>query len=368
MLAAANPGERALEAWFHSSKTRKNELDLVQRADELLAQVGLGCRGDSSGDGISRGQAKRVAIARCLFGDQRVLFLDEPLSGLDRHGIEDVTQLLRDLAARRDSAMVIVEHITHLPALLDFATTVWKLENGSLFAAAPQQVRQELSTYKVDVHDWAKAWAGSCGERKFLPGGASLTVYSRCDADRNCLLDVRGLSVCRGAMAVLSDFNLRLCAGDLAILEAPNGWGKTTLAEAVAGLIPAKCGSVKTGGNELAHLPAWERRKKGLHFLPSRNQTFDSLTVAESFRVIETLVPDRWAQWQNRRVGTLSGGEKQKLALATFYSSNCSVRLLDEPFAALDTSGLNELRNNLFPNHENANLIMLPGWPEGDGA
>ena len=92
-----HPGENPLLALFAPHCAAGREAEINQTADAMLARLGLAGREDSSADKISLGQSKRIAIARAVLTDAKILFLDEPLAGLDRQGIDDLLALLQYL-------------------------------------------------------------------------------------------------------------------------------------------------------------------------------------------------------------------------------------------------------------------------------
>jgi ABC-type branched-subunit amino acid transport system ATPase component len=137
-------GESPLGAILRSVAVRKEENRLLAEADSLLAELGLQGRETSSAGLVSLGQSKRVAIARAVRAGARILFLDEPLAGLDAVGIADVVEMLERLAHDDQLTLVIVEHLFNIPRILDFATTVWTLSNGKLEVESPSAVRAEM--------------------------------------------------------------------------------------------------------------------------------------------------------------------------------------------------------------------------------
>ena len=147
-IAAADPST-SVSLWmalFRPRRTRHQAAAARKAASETLASLGLTGRDTSSADRISLGQSKRVAIARALQTRAPILFLDEPLAGLDADGIRDVLDHLRELATCHSVALVIIEHALHLPRILDFASTVWTLSHGSHTIESPAAVLQELAT------------------------------------------------------------------------------------------------------------------------------------------------------------------------------------------------------------------------------
>lgn len=132
---------------FHC-KVRPTE----ERLRALLAAVGLERRADDPARIFSRGMRQRLGLARCLLHDPDMLFLDEPLTGLDQEGIKRLIALLRPVRERRASALII----THDDApFLDVADRYLFIKDGRLVAdierdrytdAARRHLRSLLST------------------------------------------------------------------------------------------------------------------------------------------------------------------------------------------------------------------------------
>jgi branched-chain amino acid transport system ATP-binding protein len=152
------------------------------------------------------------------------------------------------------------------------------------------------------------------------------------------------------------------------VLQAPNGWGKTSLMEAIAGLMPLAAGTIRLGGRSMEGVPVWERVKDGLSFLQSRNNTFQNLTVEETFRLCGVnLVPEAMQGLLAKRVANLSGGERQRVVLACHQAKSAIVQLLDEPFSALDGVGLKYAEELMQVGPDRACLVTVPAVVlEGD--
>jgi len=99
------------------------------RAQELLAQVGLGQKYASFPADLSGGQKQRVAIARALAGDPGIILADEPTAALDSQTGRTVMEMMSDLAHKRGRAVVIV---THDSRVLGFADRIVKIEDGAV--------------------------------------------------------------------------------------------------------------------------------------------------------------------------------------------------------------------------------------------
>jgi len=112
-VLAASPhaiGINPVVALFALGRVRRQEREYREMALHWLNLLGMADRADSSGDKLSVGQSKRVAIARLLQTGAQVLLLDEPLAGLDRESAEKLVHDLNRLADTTHKAMLIVEH------------------------------------------------------------------------------------------------------------------------------------------------------------------------------------------------------------------------------------------------------------------
>jgi len=385
-IAVASPdqlGENPLLALFKNSAIRKQETSNLTESQEMLEDLGLGTRVTASADRVSLGQSKRVAISRAARAGARILFLDEPLAGLDGAGIKQVLNMLEALVRDENVTLVIVEHVFNIPLLLNWATTVWTLKRGHFSVQLPAEVQEEVKADGVNnLRSWMLELAGSDGQiiDRPLAGGATFsTVIPSGRQPGKVLLEVSRLMVHRGSRLIIGDgsnhptegMSFTLREGEVCVLQAPNGWGKSTLLDAIVGLLPISNGEIRLRGQPIQSLSAWDRANLGLTFLQSRNNTFSNLTVEESLRLTEQVsLPESLSPLLTRKISDLSGGQKQKLAIYTALRSDQSrIRLLDEPFSMLDRASIQQLQSTLRPGTGEAILISIPGNPEiqGDG-
>jgi len=171
-------------------------------------------------------------------------------------------------------------------------------------------------------------------------------------------LEVVGVSVSYGAKTAVDQVDLEISDAGVLALLGPSGCGKSTLLRAVAGLEPITAGRISFDGQDLAGVPV-HRRRFGLMFqdgvlFPHRTvagnvryglerRQFDRQAIQN--RVAELLELVGLAGYGPRAVGTLSGGEQQRVALARSLAPRPRLLLLDEPLAALDRA----LRDRLLP-------------------
>ncbi len=106
----------------------------VEKAEVLLADLGLGDRIHALPSQLSGGQQQRVAMARALIHDPRLVVCDEPTSALDAHAGHKVMELLAELAVRPDRAVIVV---THDSRVLDFADTIAHMDDGRITHVEP---------------------------------------------------------------------------------------------------------------------------------------------------------------------------------------------------------------------------------------
>ncbi len=362
-------GENPLWSLLMPKRVRRQELKQRRAAIAALVKFGMSGRENSSADKISLGQGMRVAILRVLWTGARILLLDEPLAGLDAEGKAVVIALLQELKAS-GMTIVIVEHVFNLPHVLDLATAVWKLENGKLLVEDAAMVNAELRR-SLDHSDrvWLEELASDRGSITDieLEGGAVLSIVSPDGVELGQpILEVQNLGVMRGKRQVLSNISFTLSAGQIAVLFAPNGYGKTSLLDTIAGLLPCS-GRVLLNGKPIHRLSAWERVERGISLMRARDNIFPNLKVREMLRLSGvTDPPDNIQPFLEKQVSALSGGERQRVVLACTHGRSSILQMMDEPFGALDAIGVKEVREMIEFCGQKVYLIALPANISGE--
>lgn len=164
------------------------------------------------------------------------------------------------------------------------------------------------------------------------------------------VLDVERLSVAYGNVLAVRDVTLHVAPASIVTVIGPNGAGKTTLLAAIAGLLPAQ-GTIRCFGESASPWSVEERVRRGLVLVPEKRELFASMSVADNLQLGgfarrrqrdgRTLLDDvyarfpRLAQRRNQLAGTLSGGERQMLALGRALMAAPKLLLLDEPSLGL---------------------------------
>jgi branched-chain amino acid transport system ATP-binding protein len=171
------------------------------------------------------------------------------------------------------------------------------------------------------------------------------------------ILDVRGLQVAYGRVEAVRSVSFEAAAGSLVTLVGANGAGKTSVINAVSGMLRPRGGTVVFEGRDITRTPAHKLVEQGLVQVPEGRQILAGLTIAENLqlggwhtgragqRSIEEMY-DRFPILGERRslpAGTLSGGEQQMLAIARALVAAPKVMLMDEPSMGLAPKVVDEV-------------------------
>lgn len=166
------------------------------------------------------------------------------------------------------------------------------------------------------------------------------------------MLSVSQLSIDYGSNRVVSDLNFTLGESEILMLVGPTGCGKSTILQALAGLLPISDGEIKVAKWTATpkHTVAPEKRSVGMVFQDFA--LFPHLTVEQNvcFKLKDTSPADHWLKllgldaFRHKKPATLSGGQKQRVALARTLAHQPDFVLLDEPLSNLDAALKDMLR------------------------
>lgn len=190
------------------------------------------------------------------------------------------------------------------------------------------------------------------------------------------LLEIRGLSCGYGDRPVLDGVDLTVREGEAVLLAGPNGCGKSTLLKAIIGALPLTTGDIVFGGVPLAGKSVEERIRLGIGYLRQTDNIFPGQTVEENLQLAGMSLPkdvqkttreemlalfDFLKPKLDHRAGSLSGGQRQALALAMVFLRPQRLYLLDEPTAGLSPKSARDIieRVRRFAQEDSARALLM---------
>jgi branched-chain amino acid transport system ATP-binding protein/neutral amino acid transport system ATP-binding protein len=156
---------------------------------------------------------------------------------------------------------------------------------------------------------------------------------------------------------ILKGVDMTVGAGEIVAILGPNGAGKSTLLKTIAGIIRPRSGTVKIGSDAISGLPPREISRRGVVFVPQEMNVFASMTIEENLEIgayvdrrklseqlpkIYARIPEL-ATKRRSKAGTLSGGQRQLLAMGMALMVEPRLMLLDEPTAGLSPAAAENL-------------------------
>ena len=333
--------------------------------------------GDASIDNLSGGEKRRVALTQLLLRKPDLLLLDEPTNHLDAESVNWLEHHLRDYPG----AILIVTHDRYF---LDNVTG-WILEldrgrgipyegNYSAYLGQKakrfaQEAREDAARQKAIARE--QEWIAASPKARQAKSKARIKAYDellKVNEDRlksttaqiiippgerlgNTVINVENLSKAYGDRLLIENLSFKLPPGGIVGIIGPNGAGKTTLFRMITGQEKPDSGTVTIGDSvQLGYVDqsrdsldpnktVWEEISGGndVIYLGKREINSRAYTGAFNFKGGD----------QQQKVGTLSGGQRNRVHLAKMLKSGANVLLLDEPTNDLDTETLAALEEAL---------------------
>ena len=348
----------------------------IERTVEI-AMDALRCPpGDSSVEKLSGGERRRVALCRLLLSKPDLLLLDEPTNHLDA---ESVAWLQQHIAAYAGTVVLV----THDRYFLDLVTGwILELDRGqgipyegnysSWLEQKQKRLEQEAKTESGRQKQLANEleWIRQSPRARQAKSKARIQAYEELLAQSGkeqvgeativiptpprlggVVIEAEHLKKGFGDRLLIDDLSFRLPPGGIVGVIGPNGAGKTTLFRMITGSEKPDGGSFKVGDTvQLGYVDqsrdtlsdkktVWEEISNGLDIIELGKKTMPSRAYVSSFNFRG---PD-----QQKKVGQLSGGERNRVHLAKMLKSGANVLLLDEPTNDLDVETLRALEDAL---------------------
>ena len=355
----------------------------AQNLWDLEAQVeqamdALRCpQGDASIEKLSGGEKRRIALTRLLLAKPDLILLDEPTNHLDAESVSWLEHHLRDYPG----AILIVTHDRYF---LDNVTG-WILEldrgrgipyEGNYSAYLAQKTRRFAQEGREDAAriralEREQEWIGASPKARQAKSKARIKAYDELlkineermksttaqiiipagDRLGSTVIEVEALNKAYGDRLLIESLSFKLPPGGIVGIIGPNGAGKTTLFRMITGQEKPDSGTIRIGESVSlgyvnqsrdaldANKTVWQEISGGndVIYLGKREMNSRAYTGAFSFKGAD----------QQQKVGTLSGGQRNRVHLAKMLKSGSNVLLLDEPTNDLDTETLAALEEAL---------------------
>ena len=263
-----------------------------------------------------------------------LVLLDEPAAGMTHEETERTADLIREI--NRTATMIVVEHDMQFIRMISSRVTVF--HEGQIL------IEDTMDVITADP-----------------PCTRSLSGAPSPMSARSIILEVKGLGSGYGRVPILHGIDLAVGEAEIVGILGHNGMGKTTLLKTLMGIIPATAGSIEFDGLDITRLPAHERNRMGLAYVPQGRGIFPNLSVYDNIRMgiathdddedqaIRRIIEEfpRLERLLEREGGALSGGEQQLLAIARALISEPHLVLLDEPTEGIQPSIVDEIADIL---------------------
>ncbi|BDR77631.1 ABC transporter [Clostridium tetani] len=331
---------------------------------EVISLLGLNKIRDKQTTEISGGEKQRVAIASVVSMDPQIIAFDEPISQLDPISAEEVLNSIKRLNRDLGKTIILVEQ--RLDKCFHMADRIIFMENGEIIAqGTPKNIPENIvNKYHLPTITYIFKEAGL----QTLP----ITVKEGRDIIRNnkfqdlkeddlkfkeVVMEIEKLNFeYERGYKILKDLSFKLHRGEIMTVMGENGAGKSTLFKIIAGMIDKYKGKVLIDNKNIKSLKLKERIKKIGYLSQNPNDYFGRKTVFEEVgytlknigeykeeKVEQVMKLLNISYLEDKNPRDLSGGEKQRVAIACTIITDPEILILDEPTRGMDA----EAKENL---------------------
>ncbi|BDR63637.1 ABC transporter ATP-binding protein [Clostridium tetani] len=337
---------------------------MKRNVSEVISLLGLNKIRDKQTTEISGGEKQRVAIASVVSMDPQIIAFDEPISQLDPISAEEVLNSIKRLNRDLGKTIILVEQ--RLDKCFHMADRIIFMENGEIIGqGTPKNIPENIvNKYHLPTITYIFKEAGL----QTLP----ITVKEGRDIIRNnkfqdlkeddlkfkeVVMEIEKLNFeYERGYKILKDLSFKLHRGEIMTVMGENGAGKSTLFKIIAGMIDKYKGKVLIDNKNIKSLKLKERIKKIGYLSQNPNDYFGRKTVFEEVgytlknigeykeeKVEQVMKLLNISYLEDKNPRDLSGGEKQRVAIACTIITDPEILILDEPTRGMDA----EAKENL---------------------
>ncbi|MDO8537818.1 MAG: ABC transporter ATP-binding protein [archaeon] len=374
------------EIAFGLENLNLNEQIISQRIDESLNQLNISHLRKCLISNLSGGEKQKVALASILAMQCKIIALDEPCSELDPASADELLALLNKINKELGITIILIEH--RLEKAIQFAQRIVLMHEGKIIVDSPTRIAlksskfSDLSLSLPPIVELCRALnteiALNVEEAKIiLAPFFSLSSNEINDSFQKGkqILQVQNLSYLIEGKPILENINLSVNEGEFIAIVGSNGVGKTTLIKHFNGLLRPSSGKVLIQGMDSAELNVSQlSRHAGMVFQNPELNLFEESVEKEIMfslknynyplhqmvKKTESLLKDfGLLHKRNSYPRMLSGGEKQRLAIASIIAFEPDVLVLDEPTVGLDAKFKKFLMHYLNEYRKKGKAVVL---------
>lgn len=337
------------------------------KVEAILAQYKLEIDLDARVEDISVGMQQRVEIVKVLYRNADVVIFDEPTAVLTPQEIDDLLDIMRQLANEGKAVILITHKLKEIRAVADVTTIVRRGRVIDTVVTADESA-EDLATMMV-----GRAVDFDLDKEAFNAGAPILEVEH---------LDVRD----KTKVKRVSDFNLTVHAGEIVGLAGIDGNGQSELVKALTGLMPVDAGRITIGGKDTTRATPRQITETGVGHIPEDRQRFGlilPLSVVDNMGLMtyykEPLAKhglrnqkaaveetERLAEQFDVRTssihntaGSLSGGNQQKLIIAREMNRHPQLLIAMNPTRGLDVGAIEFIHRQILDARAAGHAVLL---------
>lgn len=354
---------------FRAEPTKRGMIDreaAVREVSAIADKYGLQVDPRKKVSEVPVGVLQRVEIIKALYRDAQVLILDEPTAVLTPQETQSLFEVLKALKADGRTIIIITHKLSEVMSISDRVTVLRDGKNVAELVTAetnPQELTRHMTGRDVD-----------------------LTAAPPAREPGKPLLEVQGLTVPGAGRNAVDNVDLVVREGEIVGIAGVAGNGQVELAEAIMGMRAATAGTVKIAGTDCSASSITERRDSGIAYIPEDRHGIGSAATAAATDNLalghhrKTPLLQRGLLSRSRMVthakrlierfgvkiashetpvGTLSGGNLQKIVVARELDAKTPVLIAEQPTRGVDIGAIEAIHRELTQYRDNGGALLL---------